>query len=520
MKELKLDYTPQPKQQLLHNIEARQILYGGAAGGGKSHALRWDAITFCLANPGLQAYLFRRTSKELEDNHIKRFLEEMPNELGTYAVSKGWFNFYNGSRLTFCHCENTEDWRKYQGSEIHWLGIDEASLFEPVQIIELRTRVRLGKYATQQKRGPDGHLHPLLKDTTLIPRVVFTSNPGGPSHNFLKHIFMDGHPPLKVFFDETMKDINDPLDQGWTSIYIPARMSDNKYLDKGYGSAFSAMAPERARALRDGDWDAVEGAALHTLTKSKHAVKSFKIPNYWLKFVSIDWGTAKPFSIGWYAVASETVCVQNNAFLPFTTQNPFKAIIVPQGSLIRFDEWYGCEHNKEDIGLRLDSATVAREIIKRNRKKSYILDYYLGDSAMDNQYDGPSSAEKMFDATDGEICLRFYKKDRKASYDEILARLAGNPYLYENGKIETHPFLFITENCVHAWRTLPILVLDTADPDKGPSMNQEDHVYDELAYALASKPIILSFEDRQGQQNRLKEQAYREVRRSKDPYAT
>lgn len=521
MKDIKLDYSPQPKQTLLHNIESRQILYGGAAGGGKSHALRWDAIMLCLNNPGLQAYLFRRTLKELEDNHIKRFLDEMPPELGRYVISKGWFEFFNGSRLTFCHCENTEDWRKYQGSEIHWLGIDEASLFEPIQIIELRTRVRLGKYATTRKKNPHTQkLESCIKDTTLLPRVVFTSNPGGPSHNYLKKIFMDGHPPLKVFFDATMKDPEDPLDQGWTSIYIPARMSDNKYLDKGYGAAFSAMAPERAKALRDGDWDAVEGAALHTLTKHKHAVKSFKIPNYWNKFLAMDWGSAVPFAIGWFAIASETVCVQNNAFLPYTTQNPLKSIIIPQGSIIQYDEWYGGDQQKNNVGLRLDSATVAREIIKRQREKGYIVDYYVGDSAMNNNVDGASVAERMFDATDGELFLRFYAKDRKSSYDEILARLAGNPYLFENGVIEQHPFLFITENCVASWRTLPVLTLDTSDADKGPSEHQEDHAYDMLCYALVSRPIVISYEDRQAQQNRQKEREYWTVRRTKDPYAT
>ena len=142
--EVNLKYTPQPKQMLLHNAVAKQIFYGGAAGGGKSHSLRWDAVMFCLRNPGMEAYLFRRTYSELEDNHIRPIIRELPMEIGQYLPSKNIYQFKNGSRIVFCHCEHTNDYLKYMGAEFHWLGLDEASLMEPIQIIELRARVRLG----------------------------------------------------------------------------------------------------------------------------------------------------------------------------------------------------------------------------------------------------------------------------------------------------------------------------------------------------------------------------------------
>lgn len=473
-----------------------------SAGGGKSHSLRWDAIAFCLQNPGLQAYLFRRTYNELEDNHINPIQQELPPEVGTYYPSKGFMEFPNKSRLHFCHCENTGDYKKYMGAEFHWLGIDEASLMEPIQIIELRGRLRLGGY---QKK---------VVDKEFLPRCVLTSNPGGPSHNFLKRIFMDNHIPEKEFFDPTTKDIRDPEDKGWLSIFIPARMSDNKFLDKGYGSAFSAMAPERARALRDGDWDAVEGAALHTLTKQKHCLKQFELPKSWLKFVSMDWGTAKPYSVGYYTVVPDNIVVRDNRFLDNNPKNPYKDIVVPKGSIIRFDEIYGW-NGEEDTGVRLDSGAVARQIMDYNSRRGYIIDYYTGDSAMYAQHDGPSPAERMFEVSEQEIQIRIHKKDRESSYNEILARLAGNPYVLQNGKQEEHPTLFFSENCVHAWRTLPVLTIDPSNPDKGPGERQEDHLYDELCYSLNSRPYIMTADDRHEAEIWERKKAYR---KSGDPY--
>ena len=75
---IKLDYDPQPKQALLHKCKAKQILFGGAAGGGKSHSGRWDIIGFCLENPGLNAFVFRRSLPELDGNHIQPMKKELP----------------------------------------------------------------------------------------------------------------------------------------------------------------------------------------------------------------------------------------------------------------------------------------------------------------------------------------------------------------------------------------------------------------------------------------------------------
>ena len=108
-KTIRLDYAPQEKQRLLHSAKARQILFGGAVGGGKSTALRWDMIKFCLENPGLVCYLFRRTMPELESTHILQLRRDVPAELGRWNETRKRFEFHNGSMIVFQYLERDND---------------------------------------------------------------------------------------------------------------------------------------------------------------------------------------------------------------------------------------------------------------------------------------------------------------------------------------------------------------------------------------------------------------------------
>ena len=472
-----LSYEPQPRQKLLHTTDARWALYGGAAGGGKSHAIRWDLYAWCLQVPGIDCYLFRRTLGELEDNHIRKIRHEIPPQLATYNETRKRLEFENGSGINFCYCEKEKDVERYQGAEIHVLGIDEAGHLTPHQLNYLVTRVRLGAFA---ERVPAGY-------RAKLPRAVLGSNPGGPGHAFLKRTFIEPAPAETIFHASAYADPGNPEDRGPPAIYIPARMQDNRFLDKGYAGQFGGLAPELARALREGDWDAVVGAAIHNISRERHLLRPFVPPRHWTRFMSIDWGTAKPFSVGWYAVSEGAV---------LNGRDSYPSRYLPAGAVVRYAEWYGW-NGREDEGCRLASQQVAREILRREAERGDPpIDYRVADSQMWAQHDGPSVQENMFEATDGRLILRKAKKDRKANYTEVISRLAGNPRFFENGVTEDEPMLFATANCTHFWRTVPILTLDETDPEKGPDTKLEDHVYDELAYACRSRPFVLTEQDR------------------------
>ena len=443
---IKLDYTPQPKQELLHKCKAKQILFGGAAGGGKSHSLRWDIIAFCLENPGLNAFIFRRSLPELDANHIQPLKKELPSELGNYNETRKRYEFYNGSSIQFQYLERDNDCERIQGTEIHIAGIDEAGQMSAYQLGYIKSRMRLGGFEPKQK--------------DYLPRLVMTANPGGQSHNFLKALYIDPAPAKTYFYDVTMKDPNNPKDKGWLTMYIPARMDDNAYIDPSYASSFSGLPHELAKALREGDWDLVVGSFFGDIWKRNiHVIRPFQIPEYWLKFRSFDWGSASPFSVGWWAVAEGHDDI-------------------PDGALIRYREWYGA--SAPNRGLRLTAEEVAAGIKARERHER--IDYGVADPSIWKFDGGPSIGERL-----SKMGIRMRRADnsRVNGWDQVRQRMMVD---------DDQSMIYFFESCVDTIRTLPILTHDrnrVEDIDT----TQEDHAADDIRYACMSRPYTRRLEE-------------------------
>lgn len=428
-------YEPQPRQAALHLARARQVLYGGAAGGGKSRALRWDAIIFCLQNPGLDAYLFRRTIGQLESNHIRKILKELPPGLATYHVTKKRLEFGNGSGINFCYCEHEMDVENYQGHEINWLGIDEAGQFTPYQVAYLKTRARLGDFKPK-------------KDADFLPRVVMTANPGGPCHQYLKDTFMKT-PAEEIFYDESMRDPNDPEDKGWPSIFIPAKMDDNAHLDSDYASSFGALPDWQQKMLRDGDWNVVAGAFFDCFSTRDHVIRPFKIPEHWTRFRAMDYGHATPFWVGWFAVS-------DGEFLP-------------EGALVIYREWYGSSGGNN--GLRLPAEEIA--VKGKQMERGEHIQYGVADPSMWRVDSGPSAAEKM--ARMGWYWQRA-DNQRIQGWQEVYSRFRNN-------------MLFIFDSCPSVAQNIPILQHNPRDPEDVLKQG-EDHPGDGVRYGCMSRPYI------------------------------
>lgn len=458
-----------PKQTLAFESEATEILYGGAAGGGKSHLMRVAAVIWCSAIPGLQVYLFRRIRDDLVKNHM-----EGPNgfrqmlagwvECGFVTIVEDEIRFWNGSKIYLCHCKDEKDRFKYQGAEIHVLLIDELTHFTDKIYRFLRNRVRMVGIAL-----PDCY-----KDK--FPRIICGANPGGIGHQFVKMTFIDGIVPLKPY--RTVASEGGMLRQ-----FIPAILEDNPSMgedDPGYENRLMGLGSEGlVKAMRYGDWDIIDGAFFDCFDRQRHVVRPFKIPNLWLKFRAGDWGSAKPFAFGWFAVATDD----------FVTPD-FKTI--PRGALVMYREWYGIDQDsqgkfKPDVGLKMHAAAVGKGV--RIRDYSDAISYGVLDPAAFAQNGGPSIAEMMLANGDGATFrpadnARVTARGAMGGWDQVRGRLIGD----DDGRA----MLFFFETCVHTLRTMPALQHDDTRLEDLDT-TAEDHAADMVRYGCMSRPWIRKF---------------------------
>jgi hypothetical protein len=456
-----------PKQQSAFDSAATEILYGGAAGGGKSHLMRVAAVIWCASIPGLQVYLFRRIRDDLVKNHVEGpqgFRQMLAGwvQCGFVTIVEDEIRFWNGSKIYLCHCKDEKDRFKYQGSEIHVLLVDELTHFTDKIYRFLRNRVRMvGITVPEQYRGK-------------FPRIICGANPGGIGHQFVKTTFIDGAVPMAVHEAP-------PSEGGMLRQYIPARLEDNPSMaesDPGYEYRLMGLGSDTlVRAMRHGDWDIIEGAFFDNFRKDRHVIKPFAIPDEWLRFRAGDWGSAKPFSFGWYAVVQDD----------FRT---VQGLVLPRGALVRYREWYGVKMDAQgkfvpNVGLKMNAENVGAGVRIRDQKEN--LAYGVLDPAAFSQDGGPSIAERMMRGTNGKNGSMFRRADNArvvgrgamGGWDQLRGRLDGD----EDGRA----MLYFFETCIHAIRTLPALQHDEDRPEDLDS-DMEDHAGDEIRYACMSRP--------------------------------
>jgi hypothetical protein len=446
---------PGPQTELL-TCPCFEVFFGGARGGGKTDGMlgEWllHAETYGADANGL---MVRRQRTELVDT-IRRSHRIYGQLTGWkwHEQDKTWISD-RGAQLRFAYLERDTDAEAYQGHSYTRVYVEELGNFRsPDPVLKLMATLRSGAGVPCGFRA--------------------TGNPGGPGQGWVRARYIDAgpwevqrQPFLNPFTGETI--IRD-------RVFIPSSVSDNRYLGNDYVANLMMQGSEQlVKAWLGGDWSAIEGAFFDEWDSAKHVLEPFAVPHDWLRFRSMDWGSAKPFSVGWWAVAGDDTRVDGH--------------LIPRGALVRYREWYGCKDGQPNTGLKLTAEQVAEGIATREIGDK--IAYGTLDPAAFAQDGGPSLAERMqaWRSADGKLKgpsfnladnARVARAGAMGGWDQMRSRLRGDG--------ET-PMLFVFSTCRDFVRTVPMLQHDAARPEDLDT-TAEDHVADEARYGCMSRPWV------------------------------
>ncbi|MBZ5499535.1 MAG: terminase family protein [Acidobacteriia bacterium] len=454
-------WEPQPGPQAwLISCRIPDVFLGGGRGGGKTDSLLGDWLNHVIQHgSAANGILFRKRYKQFEE--IIRRAKEIYLPLGvTWKTSPPTFTWPHEAQLKLRHLERDVDAEEYQGHSYTWAGFDEVTNWaSPYAIDKIKATLRSAKGVKTMLRC--------------------TGNPGGPGHSWVKGRYVDPAPPMVPHVQKIR------LLDGSTAIrkrvYIPALLEDNRKLldaDPEYWQrVVESVSGNEAllKAWRWGIWDIVAGGMLDDLWRPDvHLVQPFTVPKTWYVDRSFDWGSAKPFSVGWWAESDGTQAPNGKVY--------------PRGTLFRISEYYGCSGNPNE-GLKLTAPEIARRI--RERESILLKTLVQGntirpgpaDPSIFSKENGNCVAEDM-----AAVGIRWDNRtdnSRKPGWQELRKRLKA----CLDRPMES-PGMFVFDTCRDFIRTVPVLPRDERDPDDI-NDESEDHIADETRYrAMHRKATI------------------------------
>lgn len=442
-------WFPQGAQLLFLACPAFEVLYDGTRGAGKTSALLMDFAQFVGRGFGRawRGILFRREYKQLENvvqESQKLFPRIFPGCRFLESMSDYCWQFRDAEQLYFRVIKKESDYWNYHGHEYPWIGWEELTTWASLTLYEM--------------------MKSCCRSAVLgIPlHYRSTTNPYGPGHNVTKAHFVDPMPVLTPYANE---------DKSYR-VRVHGELEDNRALlsaDPGYMQRLEADPnPNRRKAWRYGDWDIVAGGIIDDLWKHNiHVLEPFPLPKTWTIRRSFDWGSSKPFSVGWWT-ESDGCQVQ----LANRSKRTFS-----RGTVFRIAEWYGWNGNPNE-GLRMTATEIARGIIHREKLFDRPVRPGPADTSIFDVENGRSIADDM--ALMGVRWEPAQKSpgSRKQGWEKL------RKYLQASLQVPMEePGIFVWSTCRNWIRTVPVLPRDEKDPDDVDT-EAEDHPGDETRYYL------------------------------------
>jgi len=466
-------FKPNPgPQTALMFCGADEIFYGGARGGGKSfgfmlhfldHALSWGRLA--------RGIIFRRRFVDLED--LIRDSWEIFDPLRWKFFAGGGrpsWRSPDGAELRFRYLQKESDAVSYQGQAFTRIYMEEAGTYPSPRAMDLM-------------RG-------CLRSAYGAPcQLLLNANPGGRGHNWLKTRYVDPAPPNTVIEERLSPPVGPVMI--WRRIFIPAKLADNPPLlgnDPQYVARLLQVGADwLVQAWLEGNWDIVAGGMFDDILtaegKQRVILPGFPVPEEWPIYRALDWGSAKPFSVGWWAISDGDAVYDGNKLVGKW----------PGKSLFRVAEWYGSARDPEDpnVGLRMLASDVARGIQAREKQlfpNRMVLPGPADSSIYVSDGVSRSLADEMRDprgdnSNDG---VSFVPSDKGAgsrvSGWEALRRMLTNSLDFP----PENPGLYVFERCRDWIRTMPTLPRDELNPEDVDT-DAEDHIADETRYMLTTR---------------------------------
>jgi hypothetical protein len=269
---------------------------------------------------------------------------------------------------------------------------------------------------------------------------------------------------------------------------IHGNIHENRVLleaDPEYLNRLRAAARNDAelKAWLEGSWDIVAGGMFDDVWKPRfNVVPDFPasaIPRGWRVDRSFDWGSSKPFSVGWWAESNgEPIKIGD------------RLIGEVRGDLVRFAEWYGWTGRRNE-GVKMLARDIALGILDREEDMGLKGRVVPGpaDSAIWGEENGMSIERDM------RMAGVYWEKADKSPGSrvqgwQILRERLSNAAPIRIGEPREQPGLFVTRRCVQFQETVPVLPRSQRNPDDIDT-EAEDHIADEVRYRLTRKDLTI-----------------------------
>lgn len=359
-------WKPEPKQNDVLAVPDTvfELLGGGAAGGGKTDlGLLLPCLRQFTEHPKFKALVLRRTYADLEKEIVPRQHEWYKPQGAKYNEQKKVWTFPTGARIQNGHAEREQDVRKYDSAEYNYIDWDEATHFTGFQYLYL-------SISRCRSSSPD------------LPAFVraFT-NPGNIGHSFFKNRFVDPNPAGgKILIDRVTKQ---------KRMYIPFLGKDNKYLtlnDPTYLLRLEGLPEVEKKAKLYGDWNSYEGQVFSEFRvirlgdepeNAVHVIPYFPVPDWWPKFLVVDWGMAAMTYAMWCAIS-------------------------PKGRLFVYRTW-AWQQKTINIWAPECANLTNNEVLE---------DFVICHSAGQHRGETKTIQEQVSDAFEGKYVLRLADRDR------------------------------------------------------------------------------------------------------------